>query len=78
MFLEKDGITIEAFHPADILRYKRAGFAEVVPENEPDEEQAGDLDEMNVQELKAEAKARGLSGYSTMSKDDLIALLKGE
>ena len=31
-----------------------------------------------MKELRKEAKDRGLSGYSTLSKDQLIQLLKGE
>ena len=31
-----------------------------------------------MKELRKEAKDRGLSGYSTLSKDQLIQLLNGE
>jgi len=37
-----------------------------------------DFESKNVADLKALAKERGLSGYSSLKKDDLIALLKGE
>ena len=33
---------------------------------------------MNLKELRIEAKERGLKGYSTLSKDQLIQLLNGE
>ena len=32
----------------------------------------------SVKELRKEAKERGLKGYSTLSKDQLIQLLSGE
>ena len=32
----------------------------------------------SVKELRKEAKERGLKGYSTLSKDQLIQLLNGE
>ena len=34
------------------------------------------LEEMTLTELKAEAKMRGIKGYSSMKKDDLISALK--
>ena len=32
----------------------------------------------SMKELRKEAKGRGLKGYSTLSKDQLIQLLSGE
>lgn len=37
-----------------------------------------DYSAMTVAELKSLAKAKGLTGYSTMNKDELIALLSGD
>jgi hypothetical protein len=37
-----------------------------------------DLTEYKVDELKAKAKKKGLSGYSKLRKDQLISLLRGE
>ena len=37
----------------------------------------GDIDNMSLAELRTVAKERGLSGYSSLSKDELIGILKG-
>lgn len=37
-----------------------------------------DLTEYKVEDLKAKAKKKGLSGYSKLRKDQLISLLRGE
>lgn len=38
---------------------------------------SGDIDNMSLAELRAVAKERGLSGYSSLSKDELLSVLKG-
>ena len=37
----------------------------------------GDIDNMSLTELRAVAKEKGLSGYSSLSKDELLNVLKG-
>ncbi len=37
----------------------------------------GDLDSMGLAELRAVAKEKGLSGYSSLSKEELLGVLKG-
>lgn len=37
----------------------------------------GDIDNMSLTELRVVAKERGLSGYSSLSKDELLSVLKG-
>ena len=46
---------------------------EVAPKEEATEKALAD---MTLAELKAVAKERGIKGYSTMKKDDLISVLK--
>lgn len=41
-----------------------------------EEKEMKDLNGMTVKELRAEAKARGIKGYSRISKDDLIEMIK--
>lgn len=40
-------------------------------------EESDDLESLSMKELKAKAKELGLSGYSKLSKDDLIAAIEG-
>lgn len=87
--LTSNGVTISVT-PQDIDWYKRAGYVEVEESSEPlsdetgirlrqhEAAQATPLSEMTLAELRGEAKARGLSGYSNLSKDDLFALLTDE
>jgi hypothetical protein len=42
-----------------------------------DEKTAKSIEEMTVEELKALAKERGLTGVSALAKQDLIDILKG-
>ena len=35
------------------------------------------LEDMSAKDLKAKAKELGLTGYSSLSKDDLIAAIEG-
>ena len=37
----------------------------------------GDIANMSLTELRAVAKERGLSGYSSLSKDELLGILRG-
>lgn len=43
-----------------------------------DAEEAGDYDDYSVEELKLEAKERGLTGYSKLTREELIAKLEAD
>ena len=60
--------------------YNAKGFkplGEKAPVNEIKTENVT-LDDMSLQELKEEAKKRGITGYSALKKEDLIQILKGD
>ena len=67
--ISQGGITTQ-IPISDLDFYKKAGYEVVDPKTGKKP-----LDEMKLDELKAEAKERGLSGYSTLSKEDLLELL---
>ena len=43
----------------------------------PEAKAPGGLDSMGLAELRAVAKEKGLSGYSSLSKEELLGVLKG-
>lgn len=73
--LINNGVTISVT-PNEIDWYLNAGYVRVEPaEKETQSDEKVSLSDMTIAELRSEAKARGLSGYSNMSKDDLYDLL---
>lgn len=76
--LINNGVTISVT-PLELDWYLNAGYERVKPVDEGvQEEDKSDLSEMTIAALRNEAKVRGLSGYSNMAKDDLIAFLEKE
>ena len=70
---EADGVTAQklmsdGFKPVETTSPKE--------ESKPSEE-TKNIEEMTVEELKALAKERGLTGVSALAKRDLIDILKG-
>lgn len=63
--------------------YKNQGFKEVEKlggsqMNQETTSEEIDLENLKVEELKAIAKAKGIEGYSKVTKGDLIEVLRGE
>lgn len=74
--LQKPGVVI-AVNKQDANFYKRAGFVEIKKDEKVPEEPKT-LSEMTLAELKAEAKALGVKGYSGLGKEDLLNILTDE
>ncbi len=47
------------------------------PNTVPEEKNSKNIEDMTVEELKALAKEKGLTGVSSLAKADLLAILKG-
>lgn len=65
--------------PGQIAKLKADGFKELdsfQPAEREGKSVQKNLPEMNLTELKALAKARGLEGYSSLSKEELLSVLK--
>lgn len=83
MRYQKNGKVITASEKAYKTIYQPQGYEpvceggvdETVDQNVV-EENVTDLDEMTVEELKAVAKEKGITGVSALKKEELLALLK--
>lgn len=72
VYTVQEGSLLEAQLIAD-------GFEEIVEDNQINEILAThSLSEMTLVELKALAKEKGIEGYSTKSKEDLLGVLYGQ
>lgn len=70
-----------------MVRMKKLNVVRIVPEEKKDSfgslgfEEIGeakvDYDNMSYNDLKQAAKEKNVEGYSSMKKEDLIAILKG-
>lgn len=67
----RDGKVIETTERLYEMVYRGIGYV-------PVEEEAEDLEELTVKELKEKAEALKLENYNGLKKDELIALIKGE
>ena len=77
MRLIKDNVERVALTEAQIAKLKTEGYKEIVAQTKKSEVTTKKaLDDMNVSELKDLAKERGLEGYSSLSKEELLSILK--
>lgn len=79
MRLIKDNVERVTEDVARIEKLKAAGFKPLYSESsnlDKTEEPSKDLGKMNLSELKSLAKEKGLDGYSSLSKDELMSVLK--
>lgn len=78
MRLIKDNVERIASAPAQIARYKADGYRPLDGETDTvNTELSTNIDDMDIKELKALAKEKGLEGYSGLNKTELLAVLKG-
>ena len=80
MRLIRANIEIDVENAATAEKLMKSGFEQLegvtkVAPSDPDKTKKN-LDEMTVEELKAIAKEKGLSGVSALAKKDLLEILK--
>ena len=77
MILVKENVEKVANTEEQINKLKAAGFKELQA-NEPagTSKTEKPVEEMNVKELREIAKEKGISGYSSLAKEELVELLK--
>lgn len=76
MILRKENVERIATSPAEIARLKSDGYVPLEQPEVNEEKENIILDEMNLSELKALAKEKGLEGYSSLTKEQLLQVLK--
>lgn len=69
---EADGATAEK-----LISDGFTAMEETKPDTVPEEKAGKNIEDMTVEELKALAKEKGLTGVSSLVKADLLAILKG-
>lgn len=78
MKLKLGNVEREVSGAAAIQKYKKMGYKEIETGKEPEKapSQTVELERLNIEQLKALAKEKGIAGASALKKDELLAALK--
>lgn len=76
MILKKDNVERVAETPGQIEKLKAYGYSVLNGGKTVKDESSVELTGMNMTELKELAKEKGLEGYSSLTKEQLLEVLK--
>lgn len=78
MILIRENVERISESEAQIAKLKANGYKELKAEDAPDDvpKREVDLKSLSVTELKTLAKEKGIEGYSSLTKEELLTILK--